>query len=65
MCGICGVIYGDPIDGIEAGVDAMTDKMVHRGPDASGRYLSSTSGLGMRRLSIIDLVTGDQPIQNG
>jgi len=64
MCGICGVISGDPIDGIEAGVDAMTAKMVHRGPDASGKYVSSTSGLGMRRLSIIDLVTGDQPIGN-
>ncbi len=37
LCGICGVISGDPIDGIEAGVDAMTDKMVHRGPRCLGQ----------------------------
>jgi asparagine synthase (glutamine-hydrolysing) len=64
MCGICGVISGSPNNSIGAGIDAMTEMLVHRGPDSSGRYVSATSGLGMRRLSIIDLATGDQPIGN-
>lgn len=64
MCGICGVISSRPIDQVGAGVDAMTSQLVHRGPDSAGRFISSTSGLGIRRLAIIDLVTGDQPIGN-
>ncbi len=42
----------------------MTDALVHRGPDAHGRYLAPGIGLGVRRLKIIDLITGDQPISN-
>src|SRR5215211_7906698 len=41
---------------------AMTDKLVHRGPDSSGYFVEGAAGLGFRRLSIIDLVSGDQPI---
>jgi asparagine synthase (glutamine-hydrolysing) len=42
----------------------MTDAVMHRGPDAGGYYLDGAIGLGHRRLSIIDLATGDQPIGN-
>jgi asparagine synthase (glutamine-hydrolysing) len=42
----------------------MTDVVAHRGPDSSGYYLNGSVGLGHRRLSIIDLSTGDQPLGN-
>jgi asparagine synthase (glutamine-hydrolysing) len=42
----------------------MTDKLVHRGPDSSGYFLDQSVALGFRRLSIIDLESGDQPIYN-
>jgi asparagine synthase (glutamine-hydrolysing) len=63
MCGICGVAAADPrrpIDGEM--VRAMTDTLRHRGPDGEGYHLADGVGLGMRRLSIVDLATGDQPI---
>jgi asparagine synthase (glutamine-hydrolysing) len=43
---------------------AMTGKLVHRGPDSAGYFVEDAVGLGFRRLSIIDLETGDQPIFN-
>src|SRR3990172_6031095 len=61
MCGICGVYGGEPR---EAGLKAMTDVLAHRGPDKDGFYTARGIGLGYRRLSIVDLVTGDQPISN-
>ena len=65
MCGICGQVLFDP----EARVDPaelrrMTEAIIHRGPDSDGYYLKDTVGLGMRRLRIIDLETGEQPIAN-
>jgi len=42
----------------------MTDKLVHRGPDSAGFFVENEVGLGFRRLSIVDLQTGDQPIYN-
>jgi asparagine synthase (glutamine-hydrolysing) len=63
MCGICGVAAADarrPIDGEI--VRAMTDTLWHRGPDGEGYHVADGVGLGMRRLSIVDLATGDQPI---
>lgn len=42
----------------------MTDRVSHRGPDASGYYVDGSIGLGHRRLSVIDLATGDQPLGN-
>ncbi|MFZ5799804.1 MAG: asparagine synthase (glutamine-hydrolyzing) [Candidatus Omnitrophota bacterium] len=60
MCGICGIV-GKPDKQI---VEAMTKRMVHRGPDCDGFYLDADAALGMRRLKIIDLNTGDQPIHN-
>ncbi|MGC2423714.1 MAG: asparagine synthase (glutamine-hydrolyzing) [Nitrospirota bacterium] len=64
MCGICGKINFDatPVD--SALIGAMTDAMTHRGPDDRGFYLKGGTGLGMRRLSIIDVRGGKQPISN-
>lgn len=63
MCGICGVLSGGfPPD--TAAITAMADTMVHRGPDDRGVYAAGPVGLGMRRLSIVDLAGGHQPIFN-
>ena len=56
MCGIAGKVYADRTRAIDPRtVDAMTDAMVHRGPDARGTFIDGAVGLGHRRLSIIDL----------
>lgn len=64
MCGICGIynFNEEPID--ETFLDKMTLAMQHRGPDGSGSYIGHGVGLGHRRLSIIDLDGGSQPITN-
>lgn len=64
MCGICGVFNfdGAPVDA--ASLDAMRDTLVHRGPDEAGAWIDAGVGLGTRRLSIIDLAHGQQPIWN-
>jgi asparagine synthase (glutamine-hydrolysing) len=65
MCGICGIYnFGTyaPVD--RAALKRAADAMVHRGPDDEGFYLSDELGLGNRRLSIIDLPGGHQPIAN-
>jgi len=65
MCGIAGRFNYDPLRPIDRGVlTAMTDAVAHRGPDASGYHVAPGIGLGHRRLSIIDLSTGDQPLSN-
>jgi asparagine synthase (glutamine-hydrolysing) len=60
MCGICGVVghIDEPL------LRRMTRTMVHRGPDDEDLYLGEGVGLGVRRLSIIDLAGGRQPIAN-
>ena len=61
MCGICGAVgFEQPLDIVRQ----MTQAMVHRGPDSDGFLERSQAALGMRRLKIIDLATGDQPIFN-
>jgi asparagine synthase (glutamine-hydrolysing) len=60
MCGIAGVIADKPVP--RELVGAMCEVMRHRGPDAEGMYLGDGVALGMRRLSVIDRVTGDQPL---
>jgi len=60
MCGICG-IYG-LVD--KSLLKKMTNSMIHRGPDESGFFIDNNIMLGQRRLSIIDLKTGTQPIYN-
>ena len=63
MCGICiGVSDRQPID--PETIRKMCDRIVHRGPDSAGYQVAGRVGLGMRRLRIIDLDTGDQPIFN-
>lgn len=65
MCGICGAVSssaGNFIDDFQ--LKQMCRVMHHRGPDDEGYYLDEYAGLGMRRLSIIDLSTGQQPITN-
>jgi asparagine synthase (glutamine-hydrolysing) len=65
MCGIAGIVSKDRgarMDG--ATIRAMCDAIVHRGPDDEGIYAQGPVGLGMRRLSIIDLAGGHQPIFN-
>ncbi len=65
MCGICGVMTFDrqrPVD--PSALEAMNQQIVHRGPDDAGFYASGNVGLAMRRLSIIDLKTGQQPVSN-
>src|SRR5207302_1120426 len=63
MCGICGVAGGDPERGREL-VGRMCGSMVHRGPDDEGVIQAGGVTLGMRRLSIIDLAGGHQPMHN-
>ena len=63
MCGICGqynYLSNEPID--ERTVERMTATLAHRGPDDEGFYSSGSIGLGFRRLSIIDLGQGHQPM---
>lgn len=65
MCGICGKLFFDRnrlVD--QPTLGKMMDIMRHRGPDDDGLYISGPLGLGHRRLSIIDLNTGKQPICN-
>ena len=65
MCGIAGRFNFDPLRPVERDVlEAMTDSMTHRGPDAVGYFVAPGIGLGHRRLSIIDLSTGAQPLAN-
>jgi asparagine synthase (glutamine-hydrolysing) len=60
VCGISGIVSA----GRKDVVVAMTEALAHRGPDGSGYYRDDRVALGQRRLSIIDLATGDQPIGN-
>ncbi|HWO30692.1 MAG TPA: hypothetical protein VNO32_18005, partial [Candidatus Acidoferrum sp.] len=65
MCGIAGMFK----TAVDAAVDApsihqMCQTIIHRGPDDEGIYVKGGVGLGMRRLSIIDLAGGQQPIHN-
>ncbi len=63
MCGICGIAGGDPSESQEL-VGRMCDAMVHRGPDDEGGVQLDGVTLGSRRLSIIDIAGGHQPIHN-
>ena len=63
MCGIAGFLLRNT-EAKAADVRAMTDVIRHRGPDDEGIYTDGPCGIGMRRLSIIDLSTGHQPISN-
>src|SRR5262245_10378968 len=65
MCGICGVAAVDPHRPVERDMlERMTAVLRHRGPDSQGLHLGAGIGLGVQRLSIVDLQSGDQPIAN-
>jgi asparagine synthase (glutamine-hydrolysing) len=65
MCGIAGFVRGEgPREGDAALLARMCDAIFHRGPDDEGRQLIGGAALGMRRLSIIDVAGGHQPIAN-
>lgn len=65
MCGITGKIFFDKNRKISFNeIKRMTDVIEHRGPDDEGHFINDNVGLGFRRLSIIDLKTGHQPLSN-
>jgi len=68
MCGITGWASLDsrtpPPEGAQELLHAMCERMLHRGPDAEGLMVNTGVALGMRRLAIIDLLTGEQPAHN-
>ncbi len=65
MCGIAGMVQTHPDGSVDsATVHRMCEAIVHRGPDDEGIFVKAGVGLGMRRLSIIDLAGGHQPVFN-
>src|SRR5580692_205366 len=65
MCGICGQYnYLNPEPVRRRDIEAMTNAIVHRGPDDEGYYFAGPLGFGFRRLSIIDLAGGHQPMSD-
>lgn len=64
MCGIVGIVAAqpEPQQVVRGKLVAMASKLIHRGPDAEGYYCQGAVGLGHRRLSIIDLAGGAQPM---
>jgi asparagine synthase (glutamine-hydrolysing) len=65
MCGICGAAWtGSSSLLTDESLQAMMDRIVHRGPDDAGTYRDEHAALGFRRLSILDLAGGHQPLSN-
>lgn len=64
MCGITGIVSKDRISVDKGVIHEMTDSLIHRGPDDCGYYFSEECMMGHRRLSIIDLKFGHQPMTN-
>jgi asparagine synthase (glutamine-hydrolysing) len=65
MCGIAGILeFGRDARADSGALRTMCQIMAHRGPDDDGFYTDGPAGIGMRRLSIVDLATGHQPISN-
>ena len=64
MCGILGIVQwsGAPVD--PADLRALNSRMIHRGPDEGGDFIDGSVGLAMRRLSIVDLASGHQPMHS-
>ena len=63
MCGIAGFIAAPgAVDAGAPALSVMLAALVHRGPDGEGRLIHGRFHLGMRRLAVIDLITGDQPL---
>jgi asparagine synthase (glutamine-hydrolysing) len=65
MCGICGHLHTDPCRTVDRSLlERMNNAIRHRGPDSDGFYVGESVGLAMRRLAIIDVAGGDQPMSN-
>jgi asparagine synthase (glutamine-hydrolysing) len=65
MCGICGAVWNEPSRTLGDGaLEAMMGRIVHRGPDDSGVHRDAHAALGFRRLAIVDLPGGHQPLSN-
>jgi asparagine synthase (glutamine-hydrolysing) len=64
VCGINGLLYKEAKTDIVKQLQLMNNKIIHRGPDDDGIYHENMVAMGMRRLSIIDLSTGNQPMYN-
>ncbi len=65
MCGIAAIVERDPARVTpDADIAGMVQALLHRGPDETGRVCLPGAALGMRRLAIVDLATGQQPISN-
>src|SRR5437667_8342449 len=65
MCGIAGIVSANVDDRVEAAtIHHMCQAIIHRGPDDEGIFVNEGAGLGMRRLSIIDVAGGHQPVFN-
>jgi len=65
MCGIYGVVNLDGQEPLQPGIlGSMGNLIIHRGPDDAGSFVDGSAGIGMRRLSIIDVTGGHQPISN-
>lgn len=62
MCGIVGIFSKNQVDAKI--IEDMNNEILHRGPDSAGTFFENNVGLAMRRLKIIDIETGDQPIYN-
>ena len=65
MCGIAGIVAHDALTDAERGaLEGMMERLAHRGPDGAGRYDDRQAALGHRRLSVIDIEGGRQPVGN-
>ncbi len=64
MCGICGIFSNAEIPELKERVIAMRERLTHRGPDSAGLFIGHHGGLGVRRLSIVDISGSDQPLYN-
>ena len=64
MCGFCGFSDKKSIENKKKIIKSMSDRIIHRGPDSDGYYVVKSVAMGFRRLSIIDLKGGNQPIYN-
>ncbi len=64
MCGICGIAPTDTSLPDQELLESMQAAIIHRGPDSAGQHVAAGIGLAARRLSVVDLVTGDQPMRS-
>src|SRR5258708_35655294 len=64
MCGICGIVEREGTSANPALLSRLNARLLHRGPDDGGEWIDGSAALGMRRLAIIDVAGGHQPMFN-